>query len=86
MSDDRDQAFRDEEARAPWKLIALLLLVIALAIFFFQNGDDASVDFLWFNAEWPLWAVIGISVLIGVALDRLVSWQMRRARRRRASR
>ena len=86
MSDDRDQAVRDEEGRAPWKLIALLLLAIALAVFFFQNGDDASVDFLWFNGEWPLWAVIGISVLIGIALDRLVSWQTRRARRRRATR
>ena len=83
MSDDRDQAPRDEERGAPWKLIALLILVIALAIFFFQNGDDASVDFLWFNGDWPLWAVIGLSVLIGVALDRLVSWQMRRRRARR---
>ena len=88
MSDDRqrEQDRRDEEeGKAPWKLIALLILVVALAVFFFQNGDDASVDFLWFNGQWPLWAVIGISVLIGIALDRLVSWQMRRARRRKAN-
>ena len=88
MSDDREreQARRDEaEGRAPWKLIALLILVIALAVFFFQNGDDASVDFLWFNGQWPLWAVIGISVAIGFALDRLLTWQWHRARRRRAN-
>ena len=85
MSDDRDQTPRDEERGAPWKLIALLILVIALAVFFFQNGDDASVDFLWFNGEWPLWAVIGVCVAIGVALDRLLSWQWRRARRRKAN-
>ena len=86
MSEDRDQAPRDEERRAPWKLIALLVLVILLAFFFFQNGDDAPIEFLWFNGQWPLWAVIGISVLIGIVLDRLVGWQMRRSRRRRANR
>ena len=59
---------------------------IALAVFFFQNGEDASVDFLWFDGQWPLWAVIGISVLIGIVLDRLVTWQWRRARRHKASR
>jgi uncharacterized integral membrane protein len=88
MTDDREreQARRDEEvARAPWKLVVLLILVAALAVFFFQNGDDASVDFLWFNGQWPLWAVIGISVAIGFALDRLLTWQWRRARRRRAN-
>jgi uncharacterized integral membrane protein len=84
MSDDRDQA-RDDERGAPWKLIALLALVILLAFFFFQNDDDAPVEFLWFDGSWPLWAVIGVAVLIGVALDRLVTWQWRRARRRRAN-
>jgi uncharacterized integral membrane protein len=85
MTDDRDQAPRYEEAHAPWKLIALLVLVVLLAFFFFQNDDDAPVEFLWFDGDWPLWAVIGVAVLIGVALDRLVGWQVRRARRRRAN-
>jgi uncharacterized integral membrane protein len=85
MSEDRDQAPRDEERGAPWKLIALLVLVLLLAFFFFQNDDDAPVEFLWFDGDWPLWAVIGVAVLVGIALDRLVSWQWRRARRRRTS-
>ena len=67
----------------PWKLIALLLVVVALAIFFFQNGDDAPVEFLWIDATWPVWAVIAVSVVFGVVIDRLASWQWRRARRRR---
>jgi len=80
----REEAYtRSSTQRVPWKLIALLVLVVLLAFFFFQNDDDASVDFLWFNGNWPLWAVIGISVLVGVALDRLVSWQWRRSRQRR---
>lgn len=65
----------------PWKLILIILLVVALLTFFLQNGERASVEFLWVDARWPLWAVIGISVVIGVVLDRLVSWQWRRSRR-----
>ncbi|MDJ0768403.1 MAG: LapA family protein [Ilumatobacter sp.] len=65
------------------KLIALLLVTIALAVFFFQNGDRAPVEFLWMDGDWPVWTVIGISVLAGVVLDRLFTWQWRRARRRK---
>ena len=80
----RDEAYaRASYQGPPWKLIALLVLVVLLAFFFFQNGDDVPVDFLWFNGRWPLWAVIGISVLVGVVLDRLVTWQWRRSRQRR---
>ena len=67
----------------PLKLIALLLVVVALAIFFFQNGDDAPVQFLWLDGQWPVWLVIGISVLAGAVIDRLGTWQWRRARRRK---
>jgi uncharacterized integral membrane protein len=82
----REAAYtRTDSQGPPWKLIALLVLVILLAFFFFQNGERVHVDFLWFNGEWPLWAVIGLSVLVGVALDRLISWQWRRARQRRAN-
>lgn len=66
----------------PIKLLALLLVVVALAIFFFQNGDDAPVSFLWIDGQWPVWLVIGVSVIAGVVIDRLGSWQWRRARRR----
>lgn len=67
----------------PIKLIALLLVVVALAIFFFQNDRDAPVSFLWLDAQWPVWLVIGVSVVAGVVLDRLGTWQWRRARRRK---
>ncbi|HSJ91873.1 MAG TPA: LapA family protein [Ilumatobacter sp.] len=65
------------------KLIVLLLVVIALGIFFFQNGDDAPVRFLWMDGQWPVWLVIGVSVAAGVVIDRLGSWQWRRARARK---
>lgn len=71
------------QAGPPLKLIALLILVILLAVFFFQNGDKAPIEFLWLDGNWPLWTVIGISVAVGIVLDRLFVWQWRRARRRK---
>ena len=67
----------------PWKLIGLLAVVVALATFFLQNGQPSNVKFLWLEVEWPLWTIIGISVLAGIVLDRLGSWQWRRSRARR---
>jgi uncharacterized integral membrane protein len=88
MSDERnEERYVQQEAASgttgapPWKLIALLILVVAVAIFFFQNGSRAPVQFLWLDGSWPIWAVIGISIVAGIVLDRLVVWQWRRARR-----
>lgn len=78
---DPDAISERERASAPWKLLALLVVVAGLATFFFQNGQDSPVNFLWMNGSWPQWTVIGISVVIGIVIDRLVSWQWRRARR-----
>lgn len=69
----------------PIKLIVLMLVVTALAVFIFQNGQDAAVDYLWFDGQWPVWIVISISVLAGAVIDRLATWQWRRARRRKQS-
>lgn len=84
QADPADRAAESGTSGPPVKLIALLVVVAALAIFFFQNGDDAPVSFLWLDGQWPVWLVIGVSVVAGVVLDRLGSWQWRRARRRRA--
>ena len=83
-----DAAGLEESAQSgsngpPFKLIALLLIVIALALFVFQNGQDAHVDFLWLDSTWPVWTVIGISVVAGAIIDRLGTWQWRRARKRK---
>jgi uncharacterized integral membrane protein len=67
----------------PWKLIALIIVIAGLVTFFFQNGSDAPVHFLWMDGSWPVWGVIGVSVAAGVLLDRLATWQWRRARRRK---
>lgn len=66
------------------KLIALLLVVAALAVFVYQNDEEAQVEFLSIDVAWPVSIVIGISVIAGVVLDRLASFAWRRAARRRA--
>lgn len=84
MSNDTEETTAEGGRGAPSiKLIVLLLVIAALAIFFFQNGDDAPVSFLWFDGQWPVWIVIGVSVIAGAVIDRLGSWQWRRARRRK---
>lgn len=67
----------------PWKLIVLLLVVVGMVVFFFQNTEDAPIEFLWLDGNWPIWSVIGISVVAGIVIDRLFVWQWRRARRRK---
>lgn len=82
--DERPQsATSGSDGSPPWKLIALLVVVAGLAVFFFQNGSDAPVHFLWLDGSWPVWSVILISVVIGIVIDRLGQWQWRRARRRK---
>lgn len=82
-STDRTPPVESGTAGPPLKLIALLVVVAALAVFFFQNGDDTAIQFLWLDGQWPVWLVIGVSVVAGIVLDRLGSWQWRRARRRK---
>lgn len=82
---DGDTAIERGRSGPPLKLLALLLVMAALAMFFFQNGSDVPVEFLWLDFSWPLWAVIGVSVLIGIVIDRLGTWQWRRSRSRRSS-
>ena len=75
----------DGGTRAPSiKLVLALLVVVAVAVFFFQNGNSASVTFLWMDVTWPIRSIIVISVIAGIAIDRLVLWQWRRARKRKA--
>lgn len=81
MDSDRNPA-QSGSSGPSVKLIALALVVVALGVFVLQNGDDAQVQFLWIDVQWPLSVVIAISVLAGVVIDRLGSWMWRRTRRR----
>lgn len=82
-NEDPNRQVASGSSGLPWKFVGLLLVVIGLVIFFFQNDQETQIGFLWIDVSWPMWTVIGISVLIGIALDRLGTWQWRRSRARR---
>ena len=56
------------------KLIALLVVAVAIVVFFFQNTDSAEVQFLWMDVNWPVRSVIIISLVAGIVIDRLGSF------------
>jgi uncharacterized integral membrane protein len=65
--------------------IGFLLVAAAIVIFVVQNTNDVSVDFLFFNGEWPLWlVVVGVIVLTLIA-ERLGLWIWRRSRKTKES-
>lgn len=68
------------------KLIVLLVVAIAIVVFFFQNTDSAEVQFLWMDVNWPVRSVIIISLVAGIVIDRLGSFFWNRARRRKRER
>jgi uncharacterized integral membrane protein len=64
------------------KLVALLVVVVLAAIFFFQNGHETEVDILTWTVTWPVRVVILVSIVLGILIDRLGGWLWRRSRRR----
>ena len=77
IADESDQGTEGP----PIKLILLLLVVAALITFFFQNRHKTSIEFLWIDVTWPIWAVIGVSAVAGALIDRLAGWMWSRRHR-----
>lgn len=64
-------------------LIIAAAVLAALLIFFFRNGDYTEIDFLFFEKRTTKrWSII-VAVLLGVALDRLLSIWWRRRRKQK---
>lgn len=67
-------------------LIAFAVVAVLTVVFVLQNGNRATLSFLWFEGESRVWFVILVSIVIGAALDRLFGlWWRRRRRRRKES-
>ena len=65
-------------------LIAFGIIAVLAVIFFLQNGERTSIDFWVFEKTTTKRWTILMSILLGVALDRLFSFWWRRRRRRKA--
>ena len=83
MSHDRSLSEESDQGTEgpPIKLIAALLLAVALTVFIFQNTHDTNIEFLWIDVTGPVWAVIGISAVVGALLAKLVGWMWARRHR-----
>ena len=85
MSDDKPQNIRVSNDRIGIGLIITVIVVMVLGIFVYQNRDTVEIQFLFLDPELPLWAVIGIFILLGALLGWVWRWVMRRRAGKRSS-
>jgi uncharacterized integral membrane protein len=64
-------------------LIGLGIVIVLFVVFFFQNGNSASIHFLTFRKDTTIrWSLL-VSLFLGVAIDRIFSiWWRRRGERK----
>ena len=63
-------------------LIGIAIIAIVMVIFFLQNGEKTTIDFLVFEKLTTIrWSII-VAVLLGAALDRIVAIWWRRSRKK----
>ncbi len=62
-------------------LIAFVVIIVLAVVFFFQNSKQTTVKFLFFDSHTPVRTAIVVSVVVGVLLDRLISFWWRRRNR-----
>lgn len=80
---------RDDEPRVEYRgtgfyvgLILAGILALLLVIMSVQNTDSVEFEFLGWDLELPLFALILIAVLIAVVVDELIGVVWRRRRRK----
>ena len=57
-------------------LIGVVIAIVLIVVFFFQNGEHQQIDFLFFEKNTTIrWSLL-IAVLLGVALDRVFTMEL----------
>ena len=82
-SDERPEA--SDRRKLGGGAIASVSGAAVLVIFMFQNTDDVTVSFLFWDYTWPVWLLTLLAALFG-ALVWLGLGVLRRHRRRKARR
>jgi uncharacterized integral membrane protein len=63
--------------------IGIVVVAVLMLIFFLQNGERTTIDFLVFEKITTIrWSII-VAILLGAALDRVVSIWWRRSRKKK---
>jgi lipopolysaccharide assembly protein A len=68
-------------SRITARTILAAVLVVVAVVFIFQNRDDADLDFLVFGFSAPLWLMLLLTTVVGIAIGLLLG---RRQSRRKA--
>jgi uncharacterized integral membrane protein len=66
-------------------IVVAAVIVVALLVFIFQNGESKQVDFLMFSFSAPLWLIIALAAVLGALLDGVVvrAWRRMRGKNKR---
>ncbi|MEY4174642.1 MAG: hypothetical protein RI900_1807 [Actinomycetota bacterium] len=64
-------------------LVSAALFGIVVLIFAIGNGDETRINFLFFKWDTTVRFAILIAVVLGIVLDRLVSYGMKRRKKRK---
>ena len=63
-------------------LIGLVVVIVLFVVFFLQNSERLSIDFLIFEKNTTVrWSLL-VAVVLGILLDRIFTMWWRRRRRR----
>lgn len=63
-------------------LIGFGILVVLFVVFFLQNSETLSIDFLVFEKKTTIrWSLL-VAVVLGIAIDRIFTMWWRRRRKR----
>jgi uncharacterized integral membrane protein len=62
-------------------LVIAGVIIAAAAVFLLQNTEEATVKFLFFSRQVPVYVVIVISMVLGALLTMIALWLRRRAKR-----
>ncbi len=75
---DRHMSAADPKNGPSPRLIAALLLAGVIVVFIIANGHATRIDFVLFKWDTTVRWSIFIAIVLGIVLDRLVGWGMRR--------
>ena len=66
-----------QEGPSP-RIIVAIVLAVVLLIFILRNGHPTTINFLFFSWDTTVRWSLFITLLLGIALDRLIIWGMHR--------
>jgi uncharacterized integral membrane protein len=78
MADETPAPIEESSGGLNFRLVLGAIAAAGLALFIFQNTDDARVNFLWMDGEIPLFLLLLITVVLTLVLAMVVTWMLRR--------